>query len=369
MHDIGPSRDDAAGARLPSRSGRWSRPHADVGTDDPRVPPWSDLITYPTAILRVQPPGRRDKIQGADQDSGHERRPPSSPIGSRPNSKPPKPCRRCYRRLRSTLSLRASRNRPIRLPQDDAATVTSPQATMTSPAGSAATCTRTGVPGWRHRHRVAEAASASRPATSPADELDAAAAPSPTSTRRRAARHHEQNLVSARRRETRAAWTCWREPKSTGEWPTSADRDIIARPGGDFCDLANAVRSRSQRLSARALRIARPAVRSANSTNISGCINACGHHHVGHIGIPGVDKHDEVLVDHHWWSAKYCAGRRNSEDRQEIIGLRSPVHEVADVVETSFKPILACANAMTSDFVDVVAAWASNRSRARICRS
>ncbi|GAB2180088.1 nitrite/sulfite reductase [Denitratisoma sp. agr-D3] len=70
--------------------------------------------------------------------------------------------------------------------------------------------------------------------------------------------------------------------------------DITCCPGGDFCDLANA----------RSIPIANSIQeRFANledvedvgslKLNISGCMNACGHHHVGHIGILGVDKNDQ----------------------------------------------------------------------------
>lgn len=69
--------------------------------------------------------------------------------------------------------------------------------------------------------------------------------------------------------------------------------DIIACPGLDYCSLANA----------RSIPIAQEITRrfanhdTANDRrlhiNISGCINACGHHHVGHIGILGVEKNGE----------------------------------------------------------------------------
>ena len=70
--------------------------------------------------------------------------------------------------------------------------------------------------------------------------------------------------------------------------------DIIACPGGDFCSLANA----------KSLPIAKAIQEQFDdldylhdlgsiSLNISGCINSCGHHHVGNIGILGVDKDGE----------------------------------------------------------------------------
>jgi len=67
--------------------------------------------------------------------------------------------------------------------------------------------------------------------------------------------------------------------------------DIIACPGLDYCSLANA-RSipLAQRLSERFAASGRSAVLGELKLKISGCINACGHHHAGHIGILGVDK-------------------------------------------------------------------------------
>ncbi|WP_027442873.1 nitrite/sulfite reductase [Erythrobacter cryptus] len=67
--------------------------------------------------------------------------------------------------------------------------------------------------------------------------------------------------------------------------------DIIACPGLDYCSLANA-RSipLAQRLSERFAATGRSAVLGELKLKISGCINACGHHHAGHIGILGVDK-------------------------------------------------------------------------------
>jgi sulfite reductase (NADPH) hemoprotein beta-component len=68
--------------------------------------------------------------------------------------------------------------------------------------------------------------------------------------------------------------------------------DIIACPGLDYCSLANArsipvAESLGQHLAAREEEIGPMKIK------ISGCINACGHHHVGHIGILGVDKNGE----------------------------------------------------------------------------
>jgi sulfite reductase (NADPH) hemoprotein beta-component len=70
--------------------------------------------------------------------------------------------------------------------------------------------------------------------------------------------------------------------------------DIIACPGLDYCSLANA-RSIpvAQRLSQRFADVDRAHALGEVKVKISGCINACGHHHVGHIGLLGVDKNGE----------------------------------------------------------------------------
>jgi len=70
--------------------------------------------------------------------------------------------------------------------------------------------------------------------------------------------------------------------------------DMICCPGGDFCSLANA----KSIPVAEAIQRKFDTVNSLNDigkidVNISGCMNACGHHHVGHIGILGVDKKGE----------------------------------------------------------------------------
>jgi sulfite reductase (NADPH) hemoprotein beta-component len=67
--------------------------------------------------------------------------------------------------------------------------------------------------------------------------------------------------------------------------------DIIACPGLDYCSLANA-RSIpiAQKIAERFADPARQRDIGELKLKISGCINACGHHHAGHIGILGVDK-------------------------------------------------------------------------------
>ncbi|MFA6312113.1 MAG: nitrite/sulfite reductase [Sterolibacterium sp.] len=88
----------------------------------------------------------------------------------------------------------------------------------------------------------------------------------------------------------------WREAAAAGLATPNIGllTDIVACPGGDFCSLANA---RSIPLAKAIQDRFSDQVQLADigefKLNISGCVNACGHHHVGHIGILGVDKQGE----------------------------------------------------------------------------
>ncbi|MDO8271479.1 MAG: nitrite/sulfite reductase [Gammaproteobacteria bacterium] len=103
---------------------------------------------------------------------------------------------------------------------------------------------------------------------------------------------HEQNIILADV-EKSALYALWQSLKS--QKLNSDNRglltDIICCPGGDFCSLANAksipIAESIQRRFGDASRLRDI---GALSLNISGCMNACGHHHVGNIGILGVDK-------------------------------------------------------------------------------
>jgi sulfite reductase (NADPH) hemoprotein beta-component len=104
---------------------------------------------------------------------------------------------------------------------------------------------------------------------------------------------HEQNLVLPHVAKS-DLWEVYQGLKAIGLAEANAGlaTDIIACPGLDYCALANArsipiAQRISERLSARQDTIGDLKIK------ISGCINACGHHHVGHIGILGVEKRGE----------------------------------------------------------------------------
>jgi sulfite reductase (NADPH) hemoprotein beta-component len=103
---------------------------------------------------------------------------------------------------------------------------------------------------------------------------------------------HTQNLLlpHVRIADLPALWTAL-DAAGLGSPNMDTIEDIIACPGLDYCSLANA-RSipLAQRISERFAQTGRTEQVGELKLKISGCINACGHHHAGHIGILGVDK-------------------------------------------------------------------------------
>lgn len=106
---------------------------------------------------------------------------------------------------------------------------------------------------------------------------------------------HEQNLVLADVKQEQL-FEVWQAAKASGFATPNLGllTDMICCPGGDFCALANA----------KSIPVAEALQEKFDNLdylhdlgeidlNISGCMNACGHHHIGHIGILGVDKKGE----------------------------------------------------------------------------
>ena len=106
--------------------------------------------------------------------------------------------------------------------------------------------------------------------------------------------------------------------------------DIIACPGLDYCNLANA-RSIpvAQQLSRRFADLRRQRDIGELKIKISGCINACGHHHVGHIGILGVDKKGEEFY-------QVTLGGSADENAAlgKLVGPAFSADQIVDAVET-----------------------------------
>ena len=106
---------------------------------------------------------------------------------------------------------------------------------------------------------------------------------------------HQQNLIMADV-EQQALYPLWKalQKQSLGTSNLGLLTDIICCPGGDFCALANAKSIPIAEAIQRRFDDHERLTRIGEMTlNISGCMNACGHHHVGNIGILGVDKKGE----------------------------------------------------------------------------
>jgi sulfite reductase (NADPH) hemoprotein beta-component len=139
---------------------------------------------------------------------------------------------------------------------------------------------------------------------------------------------YEQNLVLPHVRRA-DLWELWGRLDAAGLGTANIQlaSDIIACPGLDYCSLANA-RSIpvAERLSAHLA--ARDREIGELRIKISGCINACGHHHVGHIGILGVDKNGEEFY-------QITVGGTADENAAlgTIVGPAVPSERVTDAVD------------------------------------
>ncbi len=145
---------------------------------------------------------------------------------------------------------------------------------------------------------------------------------------------HEQNLVLADVESTQLV-ALWQEAKRLGLALSNIGllTDIIACPGGDFCSLANA----------KSLPIAKAIQERFDhldylhdvgdiSINISGCINSCGHHHVGNIGILGVDKDGEE-----WFQITLGGAQGHEAAIGKVIGRAFLADEIPAVIDRLIK--------------------------------
>ena len=140
---------------------------------------------------------------------------------------------------------------------------------------------------------------------------------------------HEQNIVLASVREA-DLHRLWQDARAIGLATPNIGllTDIIACPGGDFCALANA----------KSIPIANAIQDRFDNLdylfdigdieiNISGCMNACGHHHVGHIGILGVDKNGEEF-----YQVTIGGSQGNDAALGKVIGPSFAAAEMPDVI-------------------------------------
>ncbi|MCV0437372.1 MAG: nitrite/sulfite reductase [Hydrogenophaga sp.] len=172
------------------------------------------------------------------------------------------------------------------------------------------------------------------PGDATADQLDRAAELAERFSAGEARVTHEQNLLLPWVRCDQLP-ELWREARRLGLAKPNIGllTDMIACPGGDFCDLANA-RSLplAQAILGRYKDLDELHDLGEIDLHISGCINSCGHHHSGHIGILGVDKDGQE-----WYQVTLGGsdGTRLSGESTpgKVIGPSFAASEVPDVIE------------------------------------
>jgi sulfite reductase (NADPH) hemoprotein beta-component len=163
---------------------------------------------------------------------------------------------------------------------------------------------------------------------------------------------HEQNLILADVRK-RDLFALWLAAKAAGLATPNVGllTNIVCCPGGDFCSLANA----------KSIPIAEAIQRRFDDLdylhdigeldlNISGCMNSCGHHHVGHIGILGVDKQGSE------WYQVSIGGAQGIEDDAALGQVIGPSFAAADMPDVIAKLVETYLDSRTPEerFIDTV---------------
>jgi len=315
--------------------------------------PWQHLLTYLEAILRVYNlHGRRDnlykvriKILVKDLTPGIFRREVEAEwvwLKDGPGTLTAEEVER--------ISARFTRPEYAQLPAEDAGTL----ALLAADRAFAA---------WHrrnvHAHRVAGyravtlslKATGVPPGDATADQMDAIAALAERFGFGELRVTHEQNLLLPDVRQADLA-ALWAEARSLGLASPNIGliTNIIACPGGDFCSLANA----------RSIPVAEAIQRRFDDLdfqfdigeldlNISGCMNSCGHHHIGHIGILGVDKQGEEYYQVSIGGAQGTQARLG-----KVIGPSFGRDEVTGAVERLIECYLARRDSDAERFIDTV---------------
>jgi sulfite reductase (NADPH) hemoprotein beta-component len=162
---------------------------------------------------------------------------------------------------------------------------------------------------------------------------------------------HEQNLLLAdvRQSDLYAIWT-QAQALDLATANIGMITNIIACPGGDFCSLANA----------KSIPVAEAIQRRFDDLdyvydigeldlNISGCMNSCGHHHIGHIGILGVDKQGAEF-----YQISIGGAQGNEASLGKVLGPSVSQDEVPDVIEKLINVYLERRDSEAERFIDVV---------------
>ncbi|EJN09228.1 nitrite/sulfite reductase [Herbaspirillum sp. YR522] len=161
---------------------------------------------------------------------------------------------------------------------------------------------------------------------------------------------HEQNLVLADVEQSQLH-TLWQAAKVHGLATPNIGllTDIICCPGGDFCSLANAKSIPiAQAIAERFEDIDYQHDIGEIELNISGCINACGHHHVGNIGVLGVDKDGSE-----WYQVSLGGAQGNQSSVGKIIGPSFSAPQMPTVIDRLLQVYVAQRNE-DERFIDTV---------------
>jgi sulfite reductase (NADPH) hemoprotein beta-component len=378
VHDIGlqATRDEEGnvGFRVAVGGGLGRTPIVGVVINE--FLPWQHLVTYLEAILRVYNlNGRRDnkykaRIKITVKETGVEA---FTKLVAEEFEATKEGVTKLTELQVSAIAKRFTEAKYLNLPQDDANVVT-----LAASNNEFARWLKRNT----HSHRVAGYAAVTLslkrkgvpPGDVTTDEMNAIAALADKYSQGELRVTHEQNLVFAdvEKRELPALWN---ELKALGFATANIGLigNIIACPGGDFCSLANAV----------SIPVAAAIHERFESLdyqfdigeldlNISGCINACGHHHVGHIGILGVDKNGEEWYQVTIGGAQSIAlggaqsialggaqtlsiNEKQTARIGKIIGPSFARNDVPDVVEKLIQTYLNLRERDDERFVDVVA--------------
>jgi sulfite reductase (NADPH) hemoprotein beta-component len=320
--------------------------------------PWPHLLTYVEAVLRVYNRyGRRDNLYKArikilvkaltpeafreevEAEWAHHKDGPATLTAEE------------VRRVES----RFTRPQYQRLPGDDAGHL----ARLAQEPAYAAWAKRN-----VHAHKVPGYAAVTLslkktgvpPGDATADQMDAVAALAEHYSQGELRVSHEQNLILADVLQSNLH-DLWIQARALGLASPNIGMitNIIACPGGDFCSLANAKSIPvAQAIQERFERLDYVHDIGELDLNISGCMNSCGHHHVGHIGILGVDKNGEE-----WYQISIGGNQGLTRPGApaavgKVIGPSFAREQIPDVIEKLVGVYLERRESEEERFIDVV---------------
>jgi sulfite reductase (NADPH) hemoprotein beta-component len=162
---------------------------------------------------------------------------------------------------------------------------------------------------------------------------------------------HDQNLVLADVPQSALA-DVWRELDALGLATANIGTltDMICCPGLDFCSLANAGSiDVARQIDARFDDFDYLYDLGPIEIKMSGCMNACGHHHIGHIGILGVDKHGKE-----WYQITIGGSSAAPAALGEVIGPSVPKDQVAETIARLLEVYVRERRGEDERFVDAV---------------